>query len=128
MQCTVDMKYVKSTFSSHSNEEQLNTVLWSIYYSGTACMSCSIPSLPERWGLGRDLAPGRCEADLRFFHSSAKIKDRLVCCCLFSSPSIYSGFNHSPPPEPNLPASVNKRERLDIVSRVLGWQMCTQVT
>lgn len=109
----------------HSNEKQLNIVLQTTYYSGTVCMSCSIPSFPERWGLGRDLAPGRCEVDLRFFNFSAKIKDRLVCCCLFFSPSIYSGFTHSALPEPKLSTSVNKCERLEIVSWVLGWQIWT---
>lgn len=102
-----------------SNKQWLNVMLWSMYYSGTVSMSCSIPSSPELQGLGRDLAPGRCEVDLRFFHFLGKIKDRPVCCCLFFSPSIYSGFNHSPPPEPNLSASVNKCERLEIVPRVL---------
>lgn len=81
---------------------------------GTVCMSCSIPSSPEWWGLGRDLAPGRCEDDLWFFHFSVKIKARLVCCCLifnfFYPPSILD-FNHSSPPQPKLSASVNKCER-----------------
>lgn len=106
----------------HSNKQWLNIVLCSIYHSGTVCVSCFIPSSLDPWGLDRDLARGRCEVDLRFFHFSGKIKDRLVCCCLFFPSSIYSGFNHSPPPEPNLSASVNKCERLEIVPRVLGCQ------
>lgn len=75
----------------------------------------------DPWGLDRDLARGRCEVDLRFFHFSGKIKG-LCVVVFFFPPSIYSGFNHSPPPEPNLSTSVNKCERLEFVPRVLGWQ------
>lgn len=48
----------------------------------------------------------------------------------FFSLSIYSGFNHSPPPEFNLSASVSKCERLDIrrPGVLLGWPNWAQVT
>lgn len=111
----------------HSNERWLNIVLWSIYHSGAVCL---VPFLPPwtRGGLDRDLARGRCEVDLRFFHFSGKIKDLCVVFFFLFHPPVYSGFNRSPPPEPDVSHSVNKCERLEIVPRVPGWRKWTRVT
>lgn len=79
---------------------------------------CLVSFLPLH-SSSRDLAPGRCEADLRFFHFSGKIKDRLVCCHFFSL-SIYSEFNCSSPPQAALSASVNEYERLEIVTKLVA--------
>lgn len=78
--------------------------------------------LTEWWDLGRDLAPVRCEVDSWFFHFSAKIRKTGLCVLCLFSPSI---LDLTTAGETNLPSSMNKCDRLVIVSQWQNWARVT---
>lgn len=85
----------------------------------------SVPSSPKRQSLSRDLASGRCEVDLRFFHFSGKIKHSLVRCCLFFHPPSILNLTtlrlHNPICQP---AWISVRD----LRWCIGWRNWTWVT
>ncbi len=102
-------------------------MLWSIFYCGYCVYVLFHSFFLGAVGIGS--WSGSTEMWSWFAVLSLFRENKRQACVLLSfSPYIYSGLNHSPPPEPNLSASVNKCERLEIVLRVLGWQYWTQVT